>query len=144
MRSDKRCKAMTGLKCAAFERLWMLVKPNMIATSTRGSPLKRRRADHVDGSDESSLGSKVLLSDRQVFFLTLHWLRVYEPENVLESIFDIDARNLHRHIWRGLTALHKSLVPHYLPGLPKFEDNQNFWLRSISKRTLAKSVGGSG
>jgi hypothetical protein len=81
----------------------------------------------LDGSDESHLGADVLLSDRQVLFETLNWLHSYESEVHMQGHTDVDARNAHRHLLRGLTALHDTIVPQCLPPMPTHDENADFW-----------------
>jgi hypothetical protein len=68
-----------------------------------------------------------LLSDRQVLFETLNWLHSYESEVHMQGHTGVDARNAHRHLLRGLTALHGVIVPRCLPPMPTHDENSDFW-----------------
>jgi hypothetical protein len=115
------------MQAQQFEQLWQLVAPKLADTTTRGTPSKRRRTDRLDGSDESRLGADVLLSDRQVLFETLNWLHSYESEVHMQGHTGVDARNAHRHLLRGLTALHGVIVPRWLPPMPTHDEKPEFW-----------------
>jgi hypothetical protein len=125
--NDVVCKSWIGIELQQFEQLWQLVAPKLAATTTQGTPSKRRRTGRLDGSDESHLGADVLLSDRQVLFETLNWLHSYESEVHMQGHTGVDARNAHRHLLRGLTALHDTIVPQCLPPMPTHDENADFW-----------------
>ncbi len=131
LRSDKKCKAMTGLTRGEFKKLWKLAEPHFADTTTRATPRQRKRAASVDGSDGSIDGNAALFSDKVAFFVTLYWLRCYHTEDVLAVQLGVEQLNLRQHLWRGVAALASALIPVYLPGPPLYDDNKGnrgWWL----------------
>jgi hypothetical protein len=125
--SDVSCKAMTGLHVDAFRALWRIVKPFLADTTSRATSRKRARAASLDGSEQSPDGERALLTDKQVFFATLHFLRVYPAEEVLATQLGVPQLNLRRHLWRGVAALYSALVPMYLSEPPPYDEEHKRW-----------------
>jgi len=91
----KLTKSMTGFQKNEFEELFQLIEKDMSMITTRGNPRKNIKA------------KKGKYNDREIFFITLYWMKNYPKDEFMSFFFNLSRKYLMKILKNTTEILYK-------------------------------------